>query len=200
MSFKWGRRLGAAIALAVLAAPAAGQQYSDRLTFIKAVKERDGTKVTELVSKPGTQVLNSRETGSGDGALHIVSRADDHTWLAFLLKRGARADLQNDKGETALSIAAQRGWVEGARLLLTRGASVDLPDSKGQTPLMHAVHNRNAAMVRLLIGQGADPRRTDNVLGYSALDYAKRDPRLAVIARLLETLRPAAKPAGAAIN
>ena len=39
--------------------PSAQQSYSDSFTFLKAVKERDGDKVTELVSEPGSIVINT---------------------------------------------------------------------------------------------------------------------------------------------
>ncbi len=78
-------------------------------------------------------------------------------------------------------------------MLLRRGASVDLANSRGETPLMLAVQKRDIALVRLLLAKGADPKRTDSVSGYSALDYAKRDGRAAAIVKLLEA--PAAKPA-----
>ena len=48
-------------------------------------------------------------------------------------------------------------------------------------------------LVRLLLSAGADPKQTDNVAGYSAHDYAARDPRAATILKLLDAA-PAAKP------
>lgn len=178
----------------VAAAPAAAQlNFSNSYTFLKAVKERDGDKVTSLLATPSTYVINTKESGSGNGALHIVARERDLTWLSFLLGKGAKADLQNSEGNTPLMVASQIGWVEGADLLLRRGASVDLANGRGETPLILAVQNRDVAMVRLLIGKGADPKRTDSVAGYSALDYAKRDGRAAAILKMLE--QPAAQPA-----
>ena len=46
-----------------------------------------------------------------------------------------------------------------------------------------------------MIGRGADPKRTDNAAGYSAIDYAKRDPRGAAMVKLLEAPRNKPKPA-----
>jgi ankyrin repeat protein len=174
-----------ALAALLIAAPAAAQQYSDSYNFLKAVKERDGDKATALVDTPGTTIINARG-GNGEGALHMVVRDRDSTWLAFLLGKGARADLQNDAGETALSLAAQIGWADGAQILLDHGATVDLGNRSGETPLILAVRNRDMAMVRLLIAHRANPRKTDNVAGYSALDYAKQDPRAAPLLRVLD--------------
>ncbi|HEY0411870.1 MAG TPA: ankyrin repeat domain-containing protein [Allosphingosinicella sp.] len=196
MAKPFSRGLAAAMALALAAAPAGAQHYSNGYTFIKAVKDRDAAKVTELVSEPGTTVLNARDADTGEGALHILVRGRDYTWLSFLLGKRAKPDLQNGQGETPLSLAAQISWLEGAELLLGHGASVDLANTRGETPLIMAVHHRDIAMVRLLLGHGANPKKTDNLAGYSALDYAKQDPRALPVLRLLEAAQaPAARPA-----
>lgn len=195
----FGRAAAAALALS-LALPAAAQSYSDSFTFLKAVRERDGTKATELVNQPGTAVINLKDAGSGEAALHIVTKGRDYTWLSFLLGKGARPDIQNSRGETPLSVAAQLGWTEGAELLLSRGANVDLANQRGETPLIIAVHNRDVPMVRLLLTNGANPKRADHVAGYSAIDYAKQDNRAQSIVKILEgttgavTRAPAAGP------
>lgn len=184
-----GKTLVRLCALAALAAaaPLSAQTHSDGYTFLKAVKERDGPKVTGLVSQPGSIAINTRDRASGEGALHYVVRDRDLTWLSFLLGKGARPDLQNQQGNTPLILAAQLGWVEGAELLLGRNASIDLANSRGETPLILAVQRGNLAMVRLLMNEGANPKRTDSVAGYSAIDYATRDGRNPAILKLLQT-------------
>jgi len=156
------------------------------------------TIVAALVASSANVVLNIRDQSDGEGALHYVTKDREIVWLNFLLTKGARADIQNNKGETPLSIATQIGWEEGAELLLNRGASVDLGNQRGETPLMIAVQARDMPMVRLLLAHGANPNKTDRVSGYSALEFAKRDPRAAPIAKLLSEKtgpsRPAAGP------
>lgn len=196
---KFGRALAASMALALTGVPtiAAAQgnmAYSDSYTFLKAVKDRDGAKVTELVSNPGSVVINSRDRTNGEGALHYMVRARDLIWLAFLLGKGARPDLQSNRGDTPLTLAAQIGWVEGAEQLLARGASGDLANGRGETPLILATQRRDVAMVRLLLARRADPKRTDNVAGMSALDYARQDPRAVTVLKLLEAKVGPAKP------
>lgn len=181
----FSRAAAAALALAI-SVPAIAQSYSDSFTFLKAVRERDGNKATELVNQPGTTVVNLRDPSSGEAALHIVTKGRDYTWLSFLLGKGARPDIQNGSGETALLLAAQIGWTDGAELLLSHGATVDLPNQRGETPLIIAVQHRDVPMVRLLLSHGADPKRTDHAVGYSALDYARQDSRAAPVLRLLE--------------
>jgi ankyrin repeat protein len=182
-------------AVAVSTVPAQAQQFSDGFTFLKAVKDRDGEKATSLIVAPGSGavVINVKESSTGNGALHILTRDRDLTWLTFMLSKGAKANLQNNQGITPLFLAAQLGWIEGADQLLKYGATVDLPNNQGETPLIMAVHNRDVAMVRLLLGRGADPKRTDSAAGYSALDYAKQDNRAAAIVKLLEVPQTPAK-------
>lgn len=182
----------AAAALAAMAAPALAQHFSEGYTFIKGVRERDAAAVESQLATPNPAVLNYREPSSGEGALHIVVRGRDYTWLSFLLGRRARVDLQSNDGSSPLHLAAQLGWYEGAELLLSQRASPNLANSRGETPLILAVQRRNLPMVRLLLSHGGDPGITDNVAGYSALDYARQDRRSAAILRELETRRPGA--------
>jgi hypothetical protein len=156
----------ATIAL-LMAVPGSAQTFSDTYNFLKAVKERDGTKVSSLLSEKGTTVVNAKERGTGDGGLHMMARARDLTWLTYLL--------------------------DGAQVLLARKASVDLPNSRGETPLILAVQRRDLAMVRVLLASGANPKRTDSVAGMSAIDYARQDARSASVLKLLEA-KPAVPP------
>ena len=181
-----------ALSVGLASAPLTAQQLSNSYTFIKAVKERDADKVTALVTAPGNTVVNSKEAGTGNSALHILAQARDAVWLNFLSGRGARADAQNASGDTPLAVAARLGWLEGAEILLARKASVDLANGRGETPLILAVQGRHLPVVRLLLSQGANPKRTDSVAGYSAIDYAKQDRRSAAILKLLEA--PAQRP------
>jgi ankyrin repeat protein len=192
----FGRIAAAALALAVVAGgPAAAQNYSDGYLFLKAVREKDPEKVNQLVASSANVVLNIRDQSDGEGALHYVTRDREIVWLNFLLTKGARPDIQNNRGETPLSLATQIGWAEGAELLLNRGASVDLGNQRGETPLMIAVQHRDLPMVQLLLAHGANPNKSDRVSGYSALEYAKRDPRATAIVRALTEKPGAGRPA-----
>jgi uncharacterized protein len=192
------KRLGFGAALmALVAAPLAAQSFSEGYTFLKAVRERDGTVAERILSNPSTTAINAREQSTGEGALHILVRGRDLTWLTYMLGRGARPDSPSNDGTTPLIIAAQIGWVEGAQQLLARRASPNLSNRSGVTPLIVAVQRRDLQMVRLLLSQRADPNQTDNVAGYSAIDYAQQDPRAAAILRELQQSRAprAAAPA-----
>ena len=185
--------LATAIALGLAGVPAHSQNFSDGYKFLKAVKERNGAEATSTLHRAPI-IVNTKDSTSGDTGLHLVTRDRDFPWLNFLLGQGAKADLPNKDGNTPLTLATQIGWEEGAALLLRMGAKANAANNRGETPLMFAVQKRDIPMVRLLLSKGADPKRTDNVSGYSALDYARRDPRAASILKMLEAPE-AAKPA-----
>lgn len=168
------RKAGAlALVVTLLAAvPAAAQMYSDGFKFLKAVKDKDGTVVTELLEAPGSTVVNARDLSTGETGLHIATARRDVTWVQFLLQKGANPNIADKGGVTPLMLACQLGFIEGVEALAKRGARVDVANNAGETPLISAVHRRDVPMVRVLLKAGADPDRTDNS-GRSARDYAE---------------------------
>lgn len=183
------RALAAAF-LVLTAVPVVAQMgFSESYRFLKAVRERDGATVDTITSNPSSTAINFRETSTGEGAVHIVTRGRDLNWLTFMLGRGARPDLQSNDGTTALILAAQIGWRDGAELLLARRANPNLGNSSGETPLMFAVRSRDIAMVRLLMSRGANPNQTDHITGNSAIDFARQDPRATSVLQALEAPR-----------
>ena len=168
---------GAVLALSM---PAAAQIYSEGFEFLKAVKERDGNVATEMLRKPGTQVVNARDVSNGETGLHIVTRQRNVTWIKFLSQEGANPNIADKNGVTPLILATQLGFIEGVEALIEAGAQVDVSNNAGETPLISAVHNRNLELMEVLLKAGADPDRTDNS-GRSARAYAalyRNEPRV----------------------
>ena len=167
-----------------LAGPVQGQQFSEGYEFLKAVKDRDGNKVSSALDKPGSTVVNARDISTGEGALHIVVARRDPTWLRFLLGKGANPNLADKNGVTGLQLAASLGWTDGVEILAGKGAGVDIANSAGETPLIAAVHQRDTEMVRALLKAGANPDRSDNS-GRTARDYAALlGPQSSILAEL----------------
>jgi ankyrin repeat protein len=182
------------VAAIALFAPAMAQaQFSESFNFLKAVRDKDGEKVTEILNKPGSVMVNTRDPATGETALHIATMRRDAVWMNFMLAKGANPDMRDAKGNTALLDAAQLGWAEGVQILLTRRAGVDIANGSGTTPLIAAVQNRDLASVRLLLAAGANSTRPDNSAGLSARDYATRDPRAATILKEIQDAKPVAR-------
>lgn len=195
------RVIGAAgAALLMLAAvPASAQQFSDSYNFLNAIRETDGAKVNKYLENKSLRIVNAKDRSTGEGALHIVTRRSDATYLRVLLQQDdINANLQDNRGNTALLIAAERGWGEGVQILIKYGASVNTANSSGETPLIRAVQVHEIDVVRQLLAAGANPDRTDNVTGKSARDYARDETRYPQIAKLLSEAPKGGKSSGSA--
>lgn len=189
-------RLLTALCLGAAALPASAQYANSGYSFLQAVRERDGNKVTEMLDVPGTTVVNFRDD-KGDAALHVLAGRRDLQWLSFMIAKGADVNLANRSGDTPLIIAARIGFDEGVDLLLRRGGQVDKANRLGETALIVAVQQRQMPVIRRLVAAGANPDRTDNATGRSARDYAKLDSRGAEMIRIMDSAKPA-KPAAVA--
>jgi ankyrin repeat protein len=167
-------------------APPVQAQFSDSYNFLKAVRERKGEEAEKFLSEPGTVIVNTRDSTSGETALHIVITRRDSTWLGYLLQKGANPNLADKKGTTPLMLATQLNYVEGIDLLVKKKVQVDQTNRSGETALILAVQLRNAEAVRALLKAGANPDKKDSRAGYSARDYAKQDGRATAIVAILE--------------
>ena len=145
-------------------APAIGESGE---AFVRAVRERDGAKVEELLQGSGPTLINAKDV-NGDTALMVAVSRRDSVWTAFLLSNGADPNLANRKGETPLIAAARIGYLQGAEWLMIRRARVDEANRMGETPLIVAVQARQAPLVKYLLSKGANPDKTDNAAGFFA--------------------------------
>ena len=175
----WGKQLLISIlALLTLTVPGiAAAQFSKSYNFLEAVKDRDGEEVTSFLNEPGSVLVNTKDSTTGQTALHIVVARRDATWVRFLLGKGANPNTRDKKGMTPLMLATQLRFIDGIKALLARKAKIDDTNNHGETALIQAVHLRDAEMVRVLLANGANPDLTDTLAGLSARDYAVRDRR-----------------------
>jgi ankyrin repeat protein len=181
------------IAALTLAMPAAAQ-FSDGYKFLKAVKDKDGATATELLAKPGANTLvNTKDSDSGDGPIHITVRRSDAPWMALVLRAGGNPNLRDAEGNTPIILATQVRWTDGLRLLLDFGVQVNAQNRLGETALLKAVQARDIESVKLLIEGRANPDIADNT-GTTPRSLANSDPRSAAIARLFKDM-PVKKPA-----
>lgn len=181
-------RLTLVTALAfVVATPAAAQLgFSDSYNFLKAVRDSKGQDIETLLSKPGTTIINTHDPSSGEGALHIVVKRGDTTYLRYLLQHGADPNIRDKAGTTPLMLAVSDSEEPCVAILIKANADVNLANDSGETPLIRAVQLRNIQLVRELLDAHADPDQVDHIAGKSARDYADQETRSPAIRKLLD--------------
>lgn len=84
-------------------------------------------------------------------------------------------------GYTPLLYASYVGAHELCAQLIARGAEVNAANDAGCTALMLAAQQGHVGVAALLLGSGADPTRTDNTCGFSALDLAFDSPSVGAL-------------------
>ena len=122
----------------------------------------------------------NRQDRNGTAPIHSLaqwSQKDPAPALALLLERGARIDIRNQQGMTALLLAAQYGTsVAPMQALLDRGADPKAVDTNGNT-LLHCVAMNTkpggAERLAFVLATGADPAAV-NKNGETPLDRARR--------------------------
>jgi len=171
--------------LAAIAAPAAAQQQSEGYKLLSAIREAKGNDVLAILNKPGSTVINTRDISTGEGALHIVAKRGDETYLRFLLQKGADPNLKDGRGNTPLLLAVNGGHADLIPVLVAGRANVNLANGAGETPLIRAVQRRDVAAVRALLQAGADADQADVIAGQSARDYARIDARNPALSQML---------------
>ena len=179
----------AAALIATIASPVAAQYGSKSYEFLKAVRDRDGTKATELLKTNPPSMINLKDEDGNTPLIIAIARKDDQ-WTSFMINHGADVNLPGKNGDTPVIVAARAGFRDAAGWLITAGAKVDAANRMGETALIVATQARDVETVRLLLRAGADPDKTDSAAGLSARDYATRDNRSRQILQLIEAKKP----------
>ena len=157
--------------------------------LVDAVKKSDGDKATQILSSRPAGIVDAKDSDGNTGLIIAINRGDEQ-WTGFLLNKGADPNLAGKGGNTPLISAARIGFDNAVEWLISLGARVDTANRMGETPLIIAVQQRETPIVRLLLNAGANPDKTDNAAGYSARDYASRDPRAKDILKLIQDKKP----------
>ena len=157
--------------------------------FIDAVKKSDGDKATEILDTHPSGLVDTKASDGNTGLIIAIMRGDEN-WTGFLLNKGADPNLAGKAGDTPLIAAARVGFGQAIHWLLGLGAKVDTANRMGETPLIIATQQREPEVVKVLLAAGANPDTTDNAAGYSARDYATRDPRARDILKMIGDKKP----------
>ncbi len=181
----------ATLCLALMPAPAfADANGLNGLQFVDAVRKNDSAKARQLLDANVPGMVDARGS-DGDTALIVAINRRDEQWTGFLLLQKADPNLPGKNGDTPLIAAARIGFDQAAEWLMETGARIDAANRMGETPLIVAVQQHQSQIARALIQAGADPDKQDSAQGYSARDYAKRDPRARDILQMINNKRPA---------
>lgn len=115
---------------------------------------------------------------------NAVLRKDLHALRTILQRDKAQVDALDEKGRTALHLAAASGQLEFVKALLEAGADVNSCGGDRATPLLLAATNGHAAVVAVLMAHGGNPRALDNN-GVEPIEMASRVGRLSVVEALI---------------
>lgn len=138
--------------------PDAREREDAAAGLFEAIEAGDVVRVRKLLArKPDLNALHSSGMplmvyAAGWGSLEVM------THLAI---RGCSVDAADTRGNTALHLAAVRGFDDVVRWLLKKRIPVDVTNRAGQTPLLWAVDDGHASTVKLLLDNGARPDQRD---------------------------------------
>lgn len=147
----------------------------------RAAQNGHADSIRRLIADTTDITVDTRDA-QGRSALHFVPLGKGHkssaTVVDALIELGAELDARDDKGQTALHIAAVNGNATVCQLLLDRGADVNARDENNQTAL-HRLANAPESMVypwlevvNVLLASGADVTLRDEN-GATAGDYIR---------------------------
>lgn len=105
----------------------------------------------ELLEDTDINTVNS----SHETLLHVAAENGHLPIVELLIRKGARLDLQDNKGHTALHGAASRGHTEIVRALIQAGAPIYTLDLQGKTPVHLAAENGHLNSVEVLVKEEA---------------------------------------------
>lgn len=114
----------------------------------------------ELISRY-PHLINAKDKGHGNVALHVVASKGDIALATFLVARGADLNVQDIFGNGPLHYAIDKGKRSVAEMLLNSGANPNLQDFRGSSPLHVACLHNDVDSVKLLIKFNSDPDMSD---------------------------------------
>ncbi|MCR5612902.1 ankyrin repeat domain-containing protein [Treponema sp.] len=103
-----------------------------------------------------------------------------------LLKKGAKVDVLNKRGETSLNVVAQEDFISYEKLLLNYKANPNKFPKESKSPLMFAAGKKNLELVELLVEKGAKVNALSNYSKETALFTAADKSSYEIVKYLLE--------------
>jgi len=150
----------------------------DVIALANAAAEGDTAEIDRLLAR-GVDVNTMGKEGMTPLAFALVN--NNEKGFLYLLQHGADPNLQDEEGDSVLSLVARREndskWLE---MVLEHGGDPNLVDPidtidsyKDATPIFNAIRSKNILNVQLLVDAGADLDH-QNALGHTPAMYAAR--------------------------
>lgn len=124
-----------------------------------------------LVLAMGAQAQNMNTL---DSKLIQATTQGDLASVRNLLERGARVNVQNANGRTALTAAVMGNYLEVARVLIAAGADPNIQDDNRNNALLVTGETGNVAMLREVLKANPDLNRTNRFGGTALIPAADR--------------------------
>ena len=139
--------------------------------------------IATLLIKSGADI--NAEDSSGKTPLILASSLNIPFMTDILLRQGARTEHHESfYGDTALHIAAEKGFTETAKILLDFAADANTVNTKKETPLAQACRQGFFETARLLLKRHANPDIADEE-GNTALMSSVRNGYIDIAELLL---------------
>ncbi len=114
----------------------------------------------------------------GDNALKYAAMDKSATKIVELLfNKGAKIESSDEKGQTAIMLAAHFGCTATVDFLITKNANLKAKDKWNNTPTMFAARKGHTAIVAAFIKAGAD-LHTPALYGNTALSFAVEEKHI----------------------
>ncbi|WXL25750.1 ankyrin repeat domain-containing protein [Ectopseudomonas mendocina] len=117
--------------------------------------------------------------------LFNAARQGDQAILNEFIQAGYDLDRQDQKGYTALILAAYNGHADAVDLLLAAGANPCTEDKRGNTALMGAIFKGELRIARTLLNAACNPDQRNNA-GQTPAMYAALFQRTEILESLRE--------------
>ncbi|KAI9679529.1 MAG: Glycerophosphocholine phosphodiesterase [Caeruleum heppii] len=140
------------------------------------------------------KMAKRRNVSRSSASLTLATKANYVVVVKLLVEAGVDVNYQDDRGETALHIAAHLGHTECARTLLAgtedQKPNIELVEKTfGWTPLFVACVNGHLSIVEILMEAGAELERSD-LSGWTPKEHAALRGHIEIARRLATVATP----------
>ena len=171
---------------------------SNGLTPLMIAADQGDLKSFTSILKTSPETIDSQDINKRTTLHHLarwssldVGASARLNMVNQLIALGAKLDVIDSKGKTALHLSAEMSYKDGigyqvTKSLIEAGANKDIQDEQGYTPVMHATVKGFEKVSVLLIEAGANIDAVDLISKYTVFLHASRQGRIDVVKALLK--------------